>query len=251
MRAVDEHDLASEWTTLSAFFVNNSGIDDSPIITLDTPAENISDASTEPVVISWMDDDPDSNASIALYYDTDTADADGILIIDGIEEDLDAANDHYSWDASVLAPGTYYIYAVISDELSSSTVYLPSSITVPDNTSPPTGWTDLTHQVLLDLSNPIISRRSPNALMTLEISNSGSDVFAGPLRVVFTRFTPTDLVSLAEADGVTDAGDPYIDLAPYLADAFEVGESTGTISLTILGGGRNMFNFLLKVEHLQ
>ena len=59
VRAVDEHDLASEWTTLSAFFVNNSGIDDSPIITLDTPAENISDASTEPVVISWMDDDPD------------------------------------------------------------------------------------------------------------------------------------------------------------------------------------------------
>jgi len=250
-RAVDEHGLASEWTALSAFFVNNSGTDDPPVIALVAPATDIPDASLSPVVISWTDDDPDSNASIALYYDTDTAGTDGMLIVDGIEENLDAANDSYSWDTSALAPGTYYIYAIISDALSSSTVYLSTSITVPDDTPSPAGWMDVTSQISLNLSNPIISRRSPNALMTLEISNPGTEDFAGPLRVVFTDLTPVNLVSLAEADGVTDAGDPYIDLAPYIADAFEAGESTGTLSLTILGGGRNVFNFLLKVEHFQ
>ena len=129
-RAIDEHALESGWTSLMSFFVNNSGFDDSPSITLIAPATDIPDASLAPITIAWTDDDPDSNAIISLYYDTDTSGTDGTLIVSGIEEDQDGTNDSYVWDATSLQPGSYYIYAVISDALSSSTVYLSTRITV-------------------------------------------------------------------------------------------------------------------------
>jgi hypothetical protein len=130
VKAIDEHLLQSDWTLLTSFFVNNSGFDDSPSIALTAPIEDIPDASLRPVTISWSDEDPDSNATISLYYDTDTANADGTLIISGIQEDQDGSADSYVWDTSSLQPGSYYIYAVISDATSSSTVYLSTRITI-------------------------------------------------------------------------------------------------------------------------
>ncbi|MDI6703208.1 MAG: DUF2194 domain-containing protein [bacterium] len=67
----------------------------------------------EGFMIRWYDYDPDDDAKISLYYDTDNVGYDGTLIISGISED-DGDNKYY-FDVSNLPQGTYYIYGKISD----------------------------------------------------------------------------------------------------------------------------------------
>ena len=121
VQAEDEDGEISEWSPVHSFFAVDDGINDPPELAFTSPSENLVTNDTE-IEITWTDADPDRNALIALYYDTDDTGEDGFLIADAIEEDMDGDDDAYSWDVSALE-GVYYIYAVISDELSSVTVY--------------------------------------------------------------------------------------------------------------------------------
>ncbi|MCB1034610.1 MAG: VCBS repeat-containing protein, partial [Acidobacteria bacterium] len=62
--------------------------------------------------ITWSDFFDGGNARIDLYYDTDNAGTNGTLIVASLSED-DPAN-QYLWNVSGLAPGSYYVYGVIS-----------------------------------------------------------------------------------------------------------------------------------------
>ena len=247
VRAQDEHGLASDWSALKSFFVNDSGIDDSPNIQLLTPASEIADATQAPIDISWNDDDPDSNARIALYYDTDTQGADGVLIVANIEEDSDGEGDHYSWDASALPPGHYYLYATIADATSSSTVYLPTRITIPEKVL---AWTDISTQLAIRQSNPLRNRRSPDARVDIDIRNPGADL-PGPFRLVLDLSASVAL-AIANADGLTDTGQPYFDLGPYFdTTVFTGGSAMRRLRVTVQGGGRNSFVLTARVEQLK
>ena len=132
VQAVDAGGAESLPMPAAAFFVDDDGIDDPPEFTFITPSV--------PVVtnggtfsVSWVDNDPDSNAIIALYHDTDNAGMDGTLIKDGITED--DPDDTFEWDISGLDDGTYYIYALIRDDLTPIEARAPGSITV-DRTPP-------------------------------------------------------------------------------------------------------------------
>ena len=81
--------------------------------------------------IRWRDSDPDSNATIALYYDTDRQGTDGTLIVDGLQEDPNGPANKYIWDISALLAGEYFVYGVISDDISSASSYAPGSVIVP------------------------------------------------------------------------------------------------------------------------
>ena len=83
-----------------------------PSITILQP-DGIDDIADGSFTITWTDDDPDDDASIALYYDTDDSGEDGTLIVDGLSEDDET--DEYVWDTSALAEGDYYVYGVIDD----------------------------------------------------------------------------------------------------------------------------------------
>ena len=120
-QCIDEHGEAGEWSTVSYFFVKDDGINDPPTLTFIAPSESLLTNDTE-IEIQWTDTDPDSNARISLYYDTDNGGEDGIIITENLEEDLDGSNDSYLWDVSALE-GDYYVYAVVSDEASLVTVY--------------------------------------------------------------------------------------------------------------------------------
>jgi len=133
-QAEDEHGAASGWTNMASFFVNNNGYDDPPKITVTEPSTDIVTSGTH-VTISWEDTDPDSNADIALYYDTDSSGEDGILIVAGLKEDPDGESDSSSWDISGMADGTYYVYATITDGTSSATSYAQGAIII-DRTPP-------------------------------------------------------------------------------------------------------------------
>ncbi|MCJ7683172.1 MAG: chitobiase/beta-hexosaminidase C-terminal domain-containing protein, partial [Desulfobacteraceae bacterium] len=149
-QSVDEHDSASSWTAAAAFFVKDDGVDDPPEITILEPAAHLL-TNHDTVLIRWEDNDPDSNATISLYYDSDDSGEDGTLIVEGLDEDSDGTADTYTWDISGLE-GTYYIYATITDGNSSITSYGQAAITI-DRTPPtveaaPPGGTYTTTQTV-------------------------------------------------------------------------------------------------------
>ena len=131
----DAYGATSDWMETASFFTDSNGINDPPTIVIQEPSEDFT-ANTETILISWEDSDPDSNARIALYYDTDAGGEDGILIVDGLEEDPDAESDSYLWDITGMADGTYYVYATIEDNTSFASSYGLGAIVVPSNIPP-------------------------------------------------------------------------------------------------------------------
>lgn len=107
-----------------------------PAITIAEP-DGINDIADESFTIQWEDEDPDSNAAISLYYDTDNTGADGTVIVLGLSEDPDGMDDQFIWNTSAILEGDYYIYAVIDDGATPAmTVYSAGPVTVFHNTPP-------------------------------------------------------------------------------------------------------------------
>jgi predicted phosphodiesterase len=71
--------------------------------------------------------DLDSNATISLFLDDDDTGLNGTPIATGIPED---GTRHFDWQVSGIAPGSYYIYATISDGTHQSHDYSHFKITV-------------------------------------------------------------------------------------------------------------------------
>jgi hypothetical protein len=65
--------------------------------------------------IKWWDGDPDDDADISVYCDTDSSGFDGFLIATGISED--GAVDSLDWNVSALEGGEYFLYAIVDDGL--------------------------------------------------------------------------------------------------------------------------------------
>ncbi len=83
-----------------------------PFISLVEP-DGKDDTAVSNYTIKWVDSDPDDDASISFYYDTDKTGYNGTLIAKGLSED-DSVN-QYIWDCSEIKKGAYYIYAIIDD----------------------------------------------------------------------------------------------------------------------------------------
>jgi len=128
-QAGDEHGALSAWMETASFFTDENGFNDPPTIVLQDPSQNIV-TEVESVLISWQDTDPETNAEIALYFDTDGFGEDGTLIYDGIYENSDGASDTYAWDITTMAEGNYYIYGTITDGHSDAVSYAPATVTI-------------------------------------------------------------------------------------------------------------------------
>lgn len=88
-------------------------------------------------MIEWIDSDPDNDAEIYLYYDTDNQGFDGILM-DSLPFSENDNTDAYSWDVTGVPSGEYYVYAIISDTSTAPYgVYAPGTITVENPDAPP------------------------------------------------------------------------------------------------------------------
>jgi uncharacterized lipoprotein YddW (UPF0748 family) len=83
-----------------------------PEITILTPSDSEERAFGK-YTISWTDSDPDDDASISLYFDTDNTGANGVLITSGISED--SAINYYECNTAAAPEGIYWIYGVIND----------------------------------------------------------------------------------------------------------------------------------------
>ncbi|MGB7713314.1 MAG: hypothetical protein WBL95_27915 [Microcoleus sp.] len=75
----------------------------------------ISNATNSEGIINYSAVDPDSNAKISFYYDTDNQGFDGILIKDDLAE-TESGTGSLTWNTEGVPTGDYYIYAIVRDE---------------------------------------------------------------------------------------------------------------------------------------
>jgi hypothetical protein len=175
---VDEHGVPGLWTEKTSFFVKQVLINESCFITLTEPSEALV-ANTQDVLISWTDEDPDTNALISVYYDTDTSGEEGTLIQDGIPEDPDGSEDSISWNVSSVPEGTYAIYAKIFDGTSCAVSYSPAQITV-------------THNPVPDMpSSPTPENDAVNIAINTDLTWTGTDPDPGDT-LLFSLYFGTD-----------------------------------------------------------
>lgn len=108
-----------------------------PSITVTEP-DGVDDTADTIFKIQWTDDDPDDNATISFYYDTDNSGADGTFIVSGLSEDLDGyGDDTYAWNTAEIGEGSYYVYAVIDDGINDPVVdYCDGVLTIDHNPIP-------------------------------------------------------------------------------------------------------------------
>ena len=115
--------------------------------------------------IEWIASDPDNQAVISLYYDTDNSGNNGTLIVNTLVEGTDNS---YLWDTSGIE-GTYYLYAKIDDEVNPAVYHyadheltidtVPPQLTMPTDlsvtvASVPTAL-DIGQATATDLSTPV------------------------------------------------------------------------------------------------
>ncbi len=108
-------------------------------------------------------------------------------------------------------------------------------------------WQNVAGQVDIVSSNPLRSRRSPDATVDVEVTNTGASSLNSPLRLVLGDLTPAT-VSLKNASGFTETGEPYLDMTAFIGDTMAAGASSGPMTLTIAEGGSTNFTFTPRVE---
>ena len=129
----------------------------------------VNDTADTRFVILWIDDDPEDDAKISLYFDTDNQGADGTLIVSGLNEDGDGpGNDDYDWDTTLIWQGNYYIYAVIDDGFNEPVVAYSDGIVSIDHGS-----------ALLNELKFFAADAQENDLFGLSISISGDFAIVG------------------------------------------------------------------------
>ncbi len=141
-----------------------TGGNTAPSLTITEP-DGTDDTAGDSYIISWNDDDPDDDAQISLYYDTDSSGADGTLIAGGLGEDADGTGDEYEWDTSALSPGDYYVYGVISDSVNDPvTAYGTGPVTVTGTVPAP--------EIVTFTANPETITAGETSVLTWEVSNA-------------------------------------------------------------------------------
>ena len=109
---------AGDWTVTLVDATGLGTVDITALVVDTAPSVAVVSATggqrRQPVRIDIEAFDPDSDAVVALFCDTDAAGFDGIMIADGIAEaDGPGA---YDWDTTGVPEGEYYIYARIMDD---------------------------------------------------------------------------------------------------------------------------------------
>nr|HPR32420.1 T9SS type A sorting domain-containing protein [Prolixibacteraceae bacterium] len=102
-----------------------------------TEPNGLNDSTSTFFRIEWIDSDPDNQAKIALYYTSDTVlTGNGIPITDTLSEDRN--ENFYPWNVGDIPPGSYSIFATISDSINpTDTVFSKGRLTVLPDTVPP------------------------------------------------------------------------------------------------------------------
>ncbi|RJP81662.1 MAG: T9SS C-terminal target domain-containing protein [Candidatus Zixiibacteriota bacterium] len=80
-------------------------------------------------VIRWIDEDPDNNAHISLFWNIDSVGT-GVLIPGAVGIDEDDEADSFLWNVSQVLEGPVWVYAVIEDGFTPTSDYSPGPLIV-------------------------------------------------------------------------------------------------------------------------
>lgn len=89
VRAIDSAGIQGAWSSVSRFFVNDKGVDEAPIFEWRLPESDAEFALGDSILLRWEDMDPDSDATISLYYMR----PDDAILLDDIEPGFAAYGD--------------------------------------------------------------------------------------------------------------------------------------------------------------
>lgn len=134
VRAVDQRGLGSDWSAPAMIYVS-TGNYQAPSIAVLTPALIHQPALREGkrlVDITWEGSAPAIEASVALYYSSSPDGFAGSLIAEGLRQPAGTHAGSHAWDVSGLAPGVYYVYAVIHDAKGLGRAYAPGTVVLPN-----------------------------------------------------------------------------------------------------------------------
>jgi hypothetical protein len=225
VRAEDMRGGLSAWSPTSSFLVrtgssgsmlpmisvtNPPAVVDVPVITATNPSVGVN--------ITWEIDDPLSNSRVALYFDNDRLNADGTKIIGGLMQDPGSRLGSYHWDVSALAPGTYYIYAIVSNGAGTFTRYAPGEFVVP--VPVPRGVITVTATSALQTTESggqatfsVVLGNSPKADVSIGISTTKpTEALAYPQQLVFNtaNWKTAQIVTLVgQPDCINDGNVSY------------------------------------------
>jgi len=108
-----------------------------PSIEVITPSSDLTVTAGDLVQIRWVDSDPDDNAQVTVFYDSDNDATNGFTAITQVDEDPDGASDIHDWDTTGVTPGTYYVGAEIDDGTDQAVAYAPGQVTIESAVAPP------------------------------------------------------------------------------------------------------------------
>lgn len=104
-----------------------AAVDDPPFIQVTQP-DGVGDLADQVFIIEWIDDDIDSDASIALSYSATAQCTDPAAIVSDLSED--SVTDSYTWNTSGLPNGEYWVLGSITDGTSPATSCSAGPVTV-------------------------------------------------------------------------------------------------------------------------
>jgi len=130
IRAEDGKGEASAWSPGTILYVSTGPYQD-PVIQLTSPAVPVAPDRAKKVTLIWTGTAPNIESNVALYYGTSKSGYNGTLIVDGLRQPAGSQTGSYVWDVSRLAPGAYYVYAMIYDPKGMGRAYAPGAVVVP------------------------------------------------------------------------------------------------------------------------
>ncbi|AFU97592.1 putative Ig domain-containing protein [Simiduia agarivorans] len=242
VQAQDEFGLAGDWSAAQHFMTNLNGIDDAPQFSFVNPDSD--QLLGNELLIQWQDQDPDSAATIALYYYF--AGIKG-LIVAGLPEDGDGAADQYLWDTSGLPSGSYQLSAEITD--ASQTIIVNHCCTLTKPGANKTVVASLANDGVMDeadsrwaavdvvLSEAVAA--GEQVTLNLQLSNSASARIVGLQYLYFdaNNWQIPQRVYVAGKDNCSVEGDRALQLQflPAISgDAAYDGVETEAIDLTLV-----------------
>jgi hypothetical protein len=164
--------------------------------------------------IQWEVDDPDDDASIKLFYDTNRNPADGkTLFKQGLKEN---SSDGFSWDtfATGLAPGKYYLLAEITDGLNTTSRYATGPLAVKAPSGPLLGL----QPAGLDFGG--LEAEVESRSLALRLTNT--QVGGAPLQISAMVLSDSTHYSLDTGGGVSPCGSRTPSLPPGASCTVEV-----------------------------
>ena len=192
VRALDPEGAASAWSDPILMYVSTGPYQDPSIAVTSPTTLVVPEGTPRQVTLRWEGTDLNIEPTVALYYGTSPGGYAGELIVDGLRQSAGTHTGSHVWDVSALAPGAYYVYALIYDPRGVGRAYAAGTVVVPSPTPQGSlvvtpGTASATTEAGGSVSFNVRLGSAPRADVLVPLSSSNArEGVATPASLVFT-----------------------------------------------------------------